>query len=253
MKAAASIANKLKQASEQRQTALAECAPSTRHMLPNIELWQALLERENNHIANELHNDLGQMLTALKLDISLFRLQHEQDGILVEKANKMLDLTDVCMQKVSTLINTLRISDHQQDMASALECLCLNFGKRHNIACALIIQCDSCLLHNRHTAAIVRILQEALSNIARHAASHSASININGSTENGLQIEIHDDGCGFDTSSIAGEKHLGFLLMRECALALGAHLRIESKISQGTTIILNIPPESSELKNTLPP
>lgn len=215
-----------------------------RHLLSMTAIWDAVLERETKAIAHELHGDLGQLLTALRMDISLFLLQHQADAVLTGKANGMLALTDRCMQSISRLINTLSISHFEHGLASALECLCRDFSRRYSVPCALTIPSECNGLDDTHNTVLFRILHEALSNIARHAGSCTANIVFRQATDAGLHIEIRDTGRGFDPSTLTDDKGLGLPLMRASTVALGGQIEIISEKNSGTKLTLHIPAES---------
>ena len=210
--------------------------------LTTLTLCEELLERENAKIARELHNDLGQVLTALRLDISLFLLQHKAEAALAERANAMLVLTDRCMQTLCSLIDDLRrVPAFEHGLAAAIDALCRDSSQRHQFSYTLTDSADCSWLDDLQMIAIVRILQEALSNIVRHAAAGIVDVILTNTADAGLQIEICDNGCGFDLAEAQQGRHLGLMLMRENAFALGGQIDIVSENMIGTTVKLEIP------------
>ena len=212
-----------------------------RHLLATMAIWEMLSERTSKAVAREMHDDLGQVLTALRMDISLFILQHQADDALLAQANGMLALTDRCMQSVSGLINFLRLPNFDQGLVFALERLCHDFRQRYKLPCVLTISSDCNVLDRERSIVLFRILNEALANIAMHAAPNTVSIALHMATETGLHLEINDDGCGFDLSKACSGNCLGLKLMYESAFALGGQIEIISEKNIGTTVKVQIP------------
>ncbi len=217
-----------------------------RHLLTMATLLDAVLQRETKALAHELHDDLGQVLTALRMDIALLMLQHQADTVLVGKANGMLALMDRCMQTVCSLINVLRPVDFEHGFVAALEELCRNLKQQHNLSCGLNLSFNCNRLDDGQAQVLFRILREALTNIVQHAMPCAAIINLSLASDKSLEVEISDNGCGFDVSATTSGERLGLVLMRESAVALGAGtgIGISSEIGVGTKVVLHIPAES---------
>lgn len=241
MKTSSLINDELQRLKAERKQLSEECRCLQQHLLAYATIWDSVLERESKAIAGELHDDLGQVLTALRLDISLLMLQHKTDSVLIGKANGMMMLTDRCMRAVSVLINLLRPVNLDQGLVPALEELCRNLKQQHNLCCTCTISCNCDSLDEAHTRVLFRILHEALINVAKHAGPCSASVRLNPSANGGIKVEISDDGCGFDSSEIADRKYVGLILMRESAFALGGQIEITSEKGIGTKVVLLIP------------
>lgn len=206
--------------------------------------WESLLQRETATVADQLHNDLGQVLTALRLDISLFKLQYQTDEVLLSKANAMLGLTDRCMRTLCRLIDTLRPVDLTDGFASALERLCLDYSRTHGLSCKAAIFADCACLDEIHAGILLRILLEALHEIVRHAAAQSVCISVNQTPAAGLRIKICDDGDDFAVGEATKCNSFSLSLIRQSAAALGWQFEISSKTNAACMITLNIPPES---------
>jgi len=217
---------------------------SQQRLVDIMPVWNALLERETSVIAATLHNDLAQVVLALRLDISLFLLQHKADFQLVERANSMLAKADLCSQAISNLVNILRSPDFTQGLMLTLDILCQNFRHRYKIPCRLKFNCDCEGLDTYKIAMVYRLIYEALNNAAQHAAPSLVKIQVSRKDHQYLCIEISDDGRGFDLNQVPASKNLGILVMRECASAMGGQLDLHSELSHGTKIILTIAVES---------
>ena len=209
-----------------------------------MAVWEALLQRETATVADQLHNDLGQVLTALRLDISLFKLQYQTDEVLLNKANAMLALTDRCMRTVCRLIDALRPVDLADGFAVALERLCLDFSRMHGLPCKAAIAADCACLDEIHAGILLRILLEALHDIARRAVPQSVCVSVNQTATAGLLIKICDDGDGFTVDEATKCNGFSLNLIRQSASALGWQFEIGSETNAGCMITLIIPPES---------
>lgn len=202
--------------------------------------WNAALARHSQTIARELHDDLAQVLTALRMNISLFKLRHRDNGQLVDDANAMLQLTDRCMCSLCNLIDDLQVVAPEQSVALAIERLCAHFEKRHKLDYELSMSGD-CQDLKPYLLLLLRILYEALENIVMHAGSCKAFIQCHCAQSSGLYLEIRDSGGGFDPDQVKDSQGLGLLLVRDCARALGSALEIVSQKGGGTSIILHFP------------
>ncbi|QPK64254.1 hypothetical protein IVG45_04595 [Methylomonas sp. LL1] len=207
--------------------------------------WNAILERESNAVARELHDDLGQLLTALSMQISLFKLRHQDDKDMTETANGMLMLTERCMQSICHLIDNLRTGDAEPNVATVLNRLCHIFERRHKLPCALTISGECKAFDRTFATVFFRIIHESLDNVIRHAGPCKVSITCNYASDTGLEVVVSDSGRGFDPHDTAPhQKRSGLSLMDECAFALGGQIEIASSKNIGTALRLRIPPES---------
>ncbi|WP_347985880.1 ATP-binding protein [Methylomonas sp. AM2-LC] len=216
---------------------LTDTVRKQQQLVDTISLWHSLLERESGVIAKELHNDLAQVVLALRLDISLFILQNQADPHLVARANSMLAKADQCNQSISTLVNVLRSPDFSQGLVQPLANLCQEFRRRHKIPCELLINGDCHGIDTFKTSMLYRVISEALNNAVQLSAATRIKITIDNNESRYLCIDISNDGQAYDVNS----NNLGILLMREYALAMGAHLELFSKPLEGTQIIITVP------------
>ncbi len=207
-----------------------------RQLLEKVIITQ---EDERRRIARELHDSTSQNLTSLILGLRLMEAKCEQ---CVAQA-KVTDLRQVAsrtldeVHEISTRLRPRVLDD--LGLAAALERLAHEWQARYKIPVDLAIRLDERLPDEVETA-IYRIIQEALTNIARHAQSRSASIFIE-RRENMVRAIVEDDGIGFDINTKRGEHHLGLLGMRERAELLNGTLTIESTPEHGASIFIEIP------------
>lgn len=198
----------------------------------------AVREQERKRIAREIHDELGSLLTALKMDISLSRMHAGEDAAQHERLAQMRDLVDKTIQMVRQVATQLRPAALNLGIVPALEWLVQEFSQRTGIACTLAAG-DEIEMDDTHATAIFRIVQESLTNIARHAeASHvDVSLLLQGDR---IELRIADDGRGFAPNS-ARDDAFGLLGIRERAQALGTTADIASTPGAGCTVAISIP------------
>lgn len=201
----------------------------------------ALREAELKHVAREVHDELGQLLTVLRMEVSLLRIQSDKsDTASTKKIEVLLALVDKVIQGVRNVAANLRPAALDMGVVTAIEWLCDNFPERATTACTLRVENDPVGLDDARTAAIYRIVQESLTNVARYAGANSVEITI--SRHGGdVTVEVRDDGQGFDPAVVRKKKTFGLLGMRERALAVGGKVEINSAPLKGTVVSVRIP------------
>ncbi|WP_240702098.1 sensor histidine kinase [Trinickia terrae] len=197
-------------------------------------------EEERKRIARELHDGLGQHLTALRMGASAVRMQfgHENPA-LAEHVRKMLALTDETMQVVRDVVASLRPAVLDAGIAAALEWLAVEFSRNGRIPCRLRMPEESLPLSDERATAVFRIVQEALTNVARHADAREVWITLT-CTGGDCFLEVRDDGRGFDPVAIR-RKSFGLAGMKERVLMLGGEIAIVSAPNLGTSINVRVP------------
>ncbi len=204
-------------------------------------------EDEKTLIARELHDELGQMLTALKMDLSWLRERiPEERAELSAKAqqmNAMLDQTVASVRRISADLRPLMLDD--LGLADAAQWLVEDFGRRSGIECRLDLDAEADLdaIERASATAIYRALQESLTNIARHSGAKHAwvMLGVNGGQ---LELEIEDDGRGIAPDEIAKSRSLGLKGMRERIQYLGGLLEIARAPRGGTRVRVRLPAPS---------
>lgn len=201
---------------------------------------QSLLEAERKRFAHEVHDELGQLLTAMKMKVSLFRMNHEDQPELVKAAGEMRDLIDRTLGVVRNVATQLRPAAVDLGLLPALEWLAQDFTSHYFIPCQVEVLELVGDPEDGVVMAAFRIAQESLTNVARHADAHKVRMVV-GYDGDGLFLMVSDDGCGFRPEKKAPGETFGLMGMRERARSLGGTLKISSVINQGTSVIFNLP------------
>lgn len=200
----------------------------------------AVREEERKRIALEIHDELGQLLTALKMEIALLRMQFESDSEVGKRAADMRELVEKTICVVRQVATNLRPAALNLGIVPALEWLVDDFGKRTNIAFDLNLASGEFYLDDTKATAIFRIVQESMTNVMRHAQASSVAVSLK-HEEGALLLEIQDNGRGFDKESAQLGASFGLLGIRERVLVLGGSLAIDTEKGRGTTLTIRIP------------
>jgi signal transduction histidine kinase len=203
---------------------------------------QSVREEEWVRIAREIHDELGQSLTGLKMDLTWVanRLPGDQRG-LAEKTKSMFGLIDGTIQSVRKIASQLRpeVLD-QLGLTAAIEWHAADFRKRTGIRCKLSLPSDTLILDRERSTAAFRIFQELLTNVARHA--NATRIDVAMRVDSGaLVLTVEDNGKGIAESSIYDPKSLGLLGMRERVLPFGGAIEVAGVRDKGTKVRVSIP------------
>ena len=203
---------------------------------------QDIREEERAHIAREIHDELGQQLTGLKMDISWLSRKKDLDAAGRDKKIKeILSFLDGTVNTVRKLSAELRPSILDDlGLAEALEWWGIEFEKRSGIACSFTAPAQHLQVPTAIAIGLFRIYQESLTNVARHAQAKNvfSQLELN---NNQLLLKITDNGKGFDSSNIGHKKTLGLLGMKERTLMMGGSYEITSEPGKGTTVIISAP------------
>ena len=207
-------------------------------------------ENERAAIARELHDELGQVLTALRMDaVWLGKHLAEEDALARERALTMCELIDKTIDDVRGLAIRLRpgVLD-DLGLVEALEWYTDEFKKRTNVTCSFSASSLPPLPEHLATAAY-RIAQEALTNVARHSSAGHVHVEL--AAEDGfLVLKVRDDGCGFDIHGKEALEGLGLAGMKERAELLDGMLEIQSRPGKGTELRFQVP-FRDQAENTL--
>ncbi|RZF26527.1 response regulator [Paraburkholderia sp. UYCP14C] len=201
---------------------------------------EAIREEERKRIAMEIHDELGQLLTALKMDVSLLKMRITHDTEATKKADEMRQLVEGTISMVRNVASHLRPAALNFGIVSALEWLVDEFNRRHAIACELRIEGGEPALSDAHATALFRIAQASLTNVARHADATRVEVTLI-STPAKLLLQVCDDGRGFDQQVVRRDYSYGLLGMNERARLIGGSLSIDSSPGQGTVVSIHIP------------
>jgi len=201
-------------------------------------------EEEKTLLARELHDELGQQLTALKIDLAWLRERlPAADPALGAKLAHMTGLVDQTMgsvRRISADLRPLMLADLGLQDAAAW--LVNEFAKHSGVACQLDAPLESELENVDQAVAITvyRVLQESLTNISRHARAKHAWV-ILGASGNWLQLEVEDDGQGIAEADLARPRSLGLKGMRERVLYLGGSVEVGRAPRGGTRVLVRVP------------
>jgi PAS domain S-box-containing protein len=194
-------------------------------------------EQEKSRIARELHDELGQALTALKIDLGWIesRLSSDDKGIL-EKLHSM------ATRRISADLRPLMLDD--LGLLPAAEWLAQNFSERTGIPCEFACNVSELSLESEQATAVFRMLQESLTNAARH--SHATQVEVNIFREgNDVTLTVRDNGMGFSLDRDRKIDSFGLLGIEERAYLLGGQVHITSAPGAGTEIEIRIPTTGS--------
>jgi PAS domain S-box-containing protein len=224
------------QESEARLQVLAE---QLRELSAHLE---TVREEEKARIAREVHDELGQMLTVLKLETSMCELAYaDLDPGLRDRLNSMKRLIAQLFQLVRDVATALRPPILDAGIASAIEWQARRFEARTQIPCLVQVPDNLPSLPDATAIGLFRILQESLTNVMRHAEAHTVELNLTLS-DDVLCMSVADDGKGFDQRA---ERPVSFGLvgMRERVLIMGGQLHLDTSPGEGTTLRIHIPLE----------
>jgi PAS domain S-box-containing protein len=208
------------------------------------ERLQRVRDDEDRRIAREVHDEIGQSLTALAMDVAWLReklSQKRRNPELVRKLETMSRLVDSTMGSVQRISSDLRpgVLD-ELGLEEAAEWAVKNFEERTRIACRLEAGLDGTPIDPPRATAAFRILQEALTNVARHARAYNVAIRLVHDGGN-LLLSVRDDGVGIPPERIADSGSLGFIGMRERARSFGGNVRFERPPDGGSLVSVEIP------------
>jgi PAS domain S-box-containing protein len=231
---------KRKQAAEIRQ------AEATRRLL--LEHMLSAQEEERRRMARELHDEAGQLLTSLL--VGLRTLEHARDLADVKaQGNRLREITAQTIDEVGRLARGLHptvLDDH--GLGVALSRYVSEYVETHNITVDLKLnESDSSNLSSAVQIGLYRIVQEALTNVAKHSGAKTVSIKL-ARLPTALEVAIADDGCGFDAKAVAVSSHrLGIQSMRERAAMFGGTVSFASR-RRGTKILVRVPLAKQDLQ-----
>lgn len=211
-------------------------------------------EEERKRIARELHDDLGQTLTVLKMDMSNLRSRLNSAssdpsayaGILedIERMDVQLNHTVQSIRRISADLRPVMLDD--LGLVTTLESLMKQISRSSNIHCTFDLNPDRLSIDKRLATPLYRIAQEAINNVVKHANATEIRLSLSRDAGNNLLLEIRDNGKGLAPEDREKTASFGLISMRERAYALGGSLQIESKPGAGTLVRVVIPEVENE-------
>ena len=224
-------------------TQAAERLRASHEQLRNFSIHlEATRENERTRIAREVHDELGQLLTVLKFDISWLNGKIPgTEQALIEKTGSMIDLIDTTIRTVQRISTDLRpgVLDNL-GLGAAIEWYAQQFQARTGIVCRLDISADDIAIDAGRSTAMFRIFQEAMTNILRHADASLVVIVLK-KTVRRVQLKITDDGTGISGKDLLDPKSVGLIGMRERAANWSGKVSVKGVRGKGTTVTVTIP------------
>lgn len=226
----------------ERRHAQEELEKSHRELQELIVALDSLRAEEQKRLAHEMHDDLGQLLAAMKLDICTLQQRLPPENAEASKyLNSINELVDTMVISVRRIIADLPPKIVEDlGLLPALQSLTKSFQQRHHLECAIQVSDAPPALPLRMSTALYRIVQEALNNVVKHANATSVKIALH-SCSTGLALQISDNGKGLPPKGTRKPGAFGLIGMRERTLALGGEIEIESREGEGTIVRIAIP------------
>jgi two-component system sensor histidine kinase UhpB len=233
----------------ERKQAQAELEQSHHELQELIGALDSMRIEEQKRLAHEMHDDFGQLLAAMKMDISTLQ-QHlpQSDARIVRHLSSINELVDAMVASVRRIIADLPPKILEDvGLYSALEFMATRFEKRHRISCRVRFNDVEPRLEAKVATAIYRIVQETLTNVARHshATAVEAQVVCSGAD---IRLSVKDNGHGIAPDHLKKAGSFGLVGMRQRVSALGGEMRIESAEGAGTAIHITIPLKSRYLR-----
>lgn len=203
----------------------------------------AIREEEKSRLARELHDELAQSLTALKMDTIWVRdnaaCEPQRATARLTEMVKLLDRTVAATRRMASNLRPLLLDD--LGLVPAIEWLATSFTQRCGVPCRVSV--DEALeleLLEPYATAVFRMVQESLNNVAKHAGASQVVVVLD-KTAHTVKLVVQDNGCGFLTTAARKPQSLGLMGLRERAQLLGGSVAIKSKPGQGTCVEVSIP------------
>ena len=203
-------------------------------------------EEERRHLARELHDDLGQALSGLKLHLSWLEHRLAEEPLpdpseARAKVQMMRQLVDQAMHTVRSVVTELRPEALDRlGLVAALEWQAESFARHAGLRCRFTAAADVSGLDIGRATSIFRVFQEMLTNVARHAAASRVDVTVHERGDE-LTLTVRDNGRGLEPGAEISSRAFGLLGMRERALLLGGEIELTSVARRGTTVTLKVP------------
>lgn len=242
---------KKKEGERERNRIAAELQKSHAELMSLIERQDRAIEEERTNIARDLHDELGQVLTALKIDVAMLKrgvLSGRPLSGIEAEFKSITELIDRITHSVKRISKGLR-PEALEDLGivEAIRYQVLEFGKRNNIECDIQLPVSAPYLDSTLSITLFRIVQEALTNIMRHAQARSVRLKLE-VQDDALILNVMDDGIGISNHDIESSKSLGLIGLRERVRALRGRFSISGSPGGGTAITVMLPINEENLK-----
>jgi two-component system, NarL family, sensor histidine kinase UhpB len=225
-------------------SSLLELRPSQEQMRRLAASLQTAREEERADLARELHDDLGQTLTALKLELGRTATALKDvrlDPPVMDRLQSLVGLVEIGVAMVKRLATKLRppALDHL-GLAEAIRWEAATFRSRSGLRCHVAAGKDRTSLTAKQQTALFRIFQEALTNVVRHAQASAVRVRLT-EGRGAFELRVSDNGRGITREEIADAGSIGLLGMRDPARQPGAMLRIAGVSGRGTVVTVTVP------------
>lgn len=242
----------LENANRKLETEIAEHQNATEQLRLLTAHVQSAREEERIRIAQEIHDEIGTLMTAIKMDLAFLSKEIAGKGgkkspeVLCEEIGDTTKLVDNAIQTIHQIVLELRpaVLDHM-GLRPALEWQLQEFQTRTKVECQFTSSLDSIHLDAERSTALFRILQEALTNVARHAHATRVEASL-GEDDDHLVLQVRDNGRGISEEQISGTGRFGLLGMRERAHVFGGDVVVRGSPGQGTVVTVRIPVNRSK-------
>ena len=226
----------------ERKLAAEQLEESNRRLRSLYESMHEVREAERTRIARELHDELAQWLTALKIDAAWLgaRVTPEQAplAVKIEKMKKAVDTAVASVRRIAADLRPVMLDD--LGLVAAVEHLLHEFSERSGMLVSLNVPDMDFEVHDPQATAVYRMVQEALTNTSRHAAATRVTVGIRSEGAE-LVVRVTDNGKGIDPTAPRERKSFGLLGIRERATTLGGEARIYSPPEGGTVVDIRVP------------
>jgi len=201
---------------------------------------QRIGEIERTNIAREIHDELGQTLTVLKMDLSWLKKRLDQGSLLnkTESMSQLINSTIQTVKKISTELRPGLLDD--LGLAAAIEWQAEEFQKRTGIRCKISVEPRDITLDRDRNTAIFRIFQETLTNIARHSEASEVKVNLK-QRDGRIELSVRDNGRGITEEELTNPKSFGLIGIRERVKIFDGDSMMKGIPGQGTTVTVRIP------------
>jgi len=207
------------------------------------ERLQSVREEDRKQVARDLHDQIGQILTAIKMDMTwMIRHLPESEVEITARLKESIQSINDGVKAVRTICSGLRpgVLD-DLGLAAAIEWQASEFSSRNGIRCEVSVPPVDLHLDGDRATATFRIFQECLTNVIRHAQAETVRISLSQEDDNILLV-VKDDGIGFHESGLPNSfGSLGLLGMKERAQSCGGDVQISSSIGNGTVVSVRVP------------
>ncbi len=225
----------------ERTRAEGELLASRKNLRDLASHLQSVREQERTQIAREIHDELGQALTALKMDVHWVGQRMDAEPALLGKTQSMLrmiDTTVLAVRRISSELRPKLLDD--LGLSAAIEWQAREFEQRAGIDCDVRSEPDDIVLDAPRSTALFRIFQETLTNVARHAGARRVDVLLRKELD-GVELVVSDDGVGITPEQSSNPRSLGIVGMRERVYSLGGVLEITGQAGLGTTVRVALP------------